>query len=128
MKTLLGITRKPDLVVHRDGMIEIKSRLVKQLAMREGDIIDVMVDKGEFYLFVRIHNDDVVGNHCGRVRSSNKYKYFSHNFRAQSRKLADAIIEAAGWTEDKPLRLAAGECEAFDEIGLAAPLITKRPL
>ena len=128
MKTLLGITRRPDLVVRRDGFIEIRARIVKQLAMREGDVIDVMVNKGEFLLFVRLQNEDAVGNHGGRVRSSHKCRYFSHNFRTWSKRLAEAIIEAAGWTGDKPLRLAAGECVAMEEIGLAVPLITKRPL
>lgn len=128
MKSLLGITRRPDITFGKDGRISITSRVAKLLVMEEGDVIDIMQNKGEYLLYVRLKADEVVGRNEGVVHSSHKRKCFSHHFRASSRKLADAMRDAAGWTDDEPLRLSVGECDAFETIGLAVPIITRRPL
>ena len=53
MQTALMCPRKPDIVFHRSGQINIAARLAKMLSLRQGDVIDIAhCCDGETYIYV----------------------------------------------------------------------------
>ncbi len=67
MVSVLGErTRKADIKVRRNGRIDISARVVRMLGIRPGDVVDLAVDDGEYYLYVRRrHSEGVHGRHEG---------------------------------------------------------------
>jgi hypothetical protein len=122
MESILGNTRKPDLSFFRDGHIDITARVAKGINIEEGDIIDILKDNRELYLYVKTKNKDVVGLHTGRCRST-KHKMGCRNFRVNSKRLCDAIFERCGNPER--VQLAAGESFEMPNVGFVVPLITR---
>lgn len=121
MESLLGNSRKPDISFFRDGHIDITARVAKSLSLSDGDIIDILRDGREFYLYVKTRSSDVVGQHTGRCRPTRPNSY--RNFRINCKKLADAILAECNETE--VVRLAAGESIEIPNIGVVIPLITR---
>ena len=122
MESILGNTRKPDLSFFRDGHIDITARVAKGINIEEGDVIDILKDNRELYLYVKTKNKDVVGLHTGRCRST-KPKMGCRNFRVNCKQLCDAIFEICGNPEG--VQLAAGESFEMPNVGLVVPLITR---
>ena len=54
MQTALVCQRKPDIVFHRSGQINIAARLAKMLSLQQGDVINIAHDSGdgETYIYV----------------------------------------------------------------------------
>lgn len=92
-RSILGNTRLPDISFHSSGKIDITSRIVKALGMEAGDIIDIMVDKSEYYLYVSAHASEVCGRHEAQCYPS---KRNALHFRTYSRRLTSAILRLAG--------------------------------
>ena len=127
MISLLRITRRPDVTFCQDGRIDITARIARMLSMEDGDVIDVGLEKGEYFIYVKLKASNAIGKHEACVHRTNKGKLRSNNYRAYSKTLAQAI-RCASKCEEGSARLAAGDCVEIDGIGKAVPLITRRLL
>ena len=108
MQSILGNTRRTDITFHADGRIDISARLVKELSIRKGDVIDVLTDGLEYYLYVKLHAP-VAGRHeaaCFPTHSR------SRHFRAWSKRLCQAMLpggkDHASLPAGDPVTLPAG--------------------
>lgn len=104
IKSILGNTRRADISFHSSGKIDISSRIVKALGMVDGDVIDIMAGKGEFYLYVSLHASDICGRHEAQCHSSMRG---CRHFRTWCRRLCSAILSECGGA--KRVGFAAGE-------------------
>ena len=119
MKSILGITRKPDVTFYKNGRIDISSRVVKCLKIGKGDVIDIATHEGEFYLFIKHKAKDLRGTHEAHCYRSSKYGF---NFRAYSKKLCLAMLREC---QTEKAKIPVGEAIDLPEIGIAVPLITR---
>lgn len=121
MKSLLGNTRKPDIIFNSSGRIDISVRCARPLKLEKGDVIDVTEsESGEYYLYVKFRASIKNGKHEASVFPSNKK---GHHFRTSSRKLCNAILKICGETER--VRLCIGEPVENSQFGTLLPLIIK---
>ncbi len=95
IQSILGNTRRADISFSKTGKIDITARIVKALGIERGDIIDIMVGGGEYYLYVSAHASQICGRHEAQCYPS---KRGGHHFRAYSRRLCAAILKIAGIT------------------------------
>lgn len=119
MESILGNTRKADIVFYASGRIDITSHIATQLRLSRGDVLNIMYDeKGELYLYVkyRIPNN----RHEACVFPSNRK---GNHFRASSKRLCAAVLKASG-VADKA-RLCVGEPQESQYHGTLLPIITK---
>ena len=92
IRILGNSTRKSDINFYRNGRIDITARLGKILSIKQGDVIDLLTDKGEYYIYVRHRSKDIgLGRYEGQCCPTSKAKK-CHNFRAYSKKLCDAML------------------------------------
>lgn len=123
MQSILGNTRKTDITFHANGRIDISARVVKALSIQEGDVLDIMADEGEYYLYVRFHAP-VVGRHEATCFPTNPR---SNHFRAWSSRLCRFMLEQSGSVADSvPLGL--GMPVILPCLGIALPIICKHIL
>ncbi|MDO4929621.1 MAG: hypothetical protein Q4E59_00650 [Bacteroidales bacterium] len=95
MQSLLGHnTRKPDIIFSASGRIDISARVARFLGLQRGDVLDVAVDSGEYYLYVS-HRAPTVGRFEAVVYPTNQK---GRHFRAASKRLCAAILRACGTT------------------------------
>lgn len=112
--SILGNTRRADISFHPSGKIDITSRITNALGMVDGDVIDIMKCKGEFYLYVSVRASDICGRHEAQCFPS---KRGGRHFRTWCRRLCSAILSECSPPRsdslpcNKPARvcLAAGE-------------------
>ncbi|MEG2599861.1 MAG: hypothetical protein RSA66_10360 [Muribaculaceae bacterium] len=119
MTSILGNTRKADITFYSSGRIDITAHLAKLLALHYGDVIDIMIEHAEYYLYVK-HRAPTVGRHDATVYPSNAK---GNNYRACSKKLCSAILyqcEAKG-----QVKLCAGTPDESHLYGIVVPIITK---
>lgn len=120
MQSILGDTRKADIIFHSSGCIDISARVAKDLDLSRRDVIDIMDCGSEFYLYVKLRAP--LGRHEAMVFRSNKK---GRHFRVWSQRLCRAILRECSVQEDK-VELCAGEPTVLvnsEKIGL--PIITK---
>jgi anaerobic selenocysteine-containing dehydrogenase len=86
-------------VFHSSGRIDITARVAKSLGLQHGDIVDIMHDRGEWYLYIKYHAP-VYGRHEGMAYRSNAR---GNHFRVWSKALCNAILK---------------ECQASDKVKL----------
>lgn len=122
MKSLNENTRKPDITFHASGKIDITSSVVLHLKLSAGDVIDILTNGEEFYLYVK-HREPMVGMHKGTIRLSGRYGRFC---RAWSVRLCRVILEECKVND--VARLSVGEMITDDKYGNMLPIITKHPL
>lgn len=122
MQSLLGNTRKADIIFYSSGRIDITARVVKALDLQPGDVIDVMCGKGEFYLY-RKYPAPTVGRHEGTAFPTNRK---GNHFRVQSKALCAAILQECG-VSDKA-KLCVGASVSITDQKNALPIITKNVL
>lgn len=103
MRSLLGISRRPDVTFYADGHIDITARVAQRLRLMPGDVIDVAVDEVECCLYVRLRANEADGRHEARVYPT---KPRSRNYRAHSKRLCTKMLAK---TDMEVLRLPAGE-------------------
>ncbi|MFR9542868.1 MAG: hypothetical protein SNH27_12530 [Rikenellaceae bacterium] len=120
MQSILGNSRKADITFRANGRIDISAGVAKHLQLCRGDAIDVLVDRGEFYLYVKSRS--VRGRHNARVFPTNKR---GNHFRSSSCKLCLAILKECGVT--KRADLCVGE-PVESHYGTLIPIITKHVL
>ena len=92
-RSILGNTRRADISFYSSGKIDITSRIANALGMVDGDVIDIMMWKGEFYLYVSLHASDICGRHEAQCFPS---KRVGRQFRTWCRRLCSAIISECG--------------------------------
>lgn len=122
MQSILGNTRKPDILFHASGRIDIAAHVARTIGLRQGDVIDIMTDDGECLLYVK-HRAPVVGRHEGRAFRTNAC---GNHFRAWSKTLCKAMLDqcrAAG-----KARLCVGTPVSLQAYGTAMPIITKNSI
>lgn len=90
MTSILGTTRRHDIVFHANGRIDIGSRVAAALELRDGDSIDIMTSESEFFLFVASRGAETDGKFEATCRPS---KSGSRHFRAWSRHLSMAVLK-----------------------------------
>lgn len=121
MQSILGNTRKADIVFSSSGRIDIAASVAKHLHLQSGDALNVMHEQGEFYLYVK--HRAAFGRFEATAYQTNKR---GQHFRASSKRLCSAILYECG-VRDKA-RLCIGEPLETVAYGTLLPIITKKPL
>lgn len=83
------------MTFNANGRIDITARVARIIGISTGDVIDVAVEGGEYYLYVVRKAEHCVGRHEGRCYPT---KHGSHNFRAYSKRLCQAVMRLSGAT------------------------------
>lgn len=98
MKSLLGKVRRPDVIFRDDGHFDLTARVVRELNIGPGDVVDVLNDGCEYYLYVRCHASQTSGGRFeAQVFPSNR-KGGKH-YRGSSARLCKAILSISGATK-----------------------------
>ncbi len=118
MQSILGNSRKADITFYSSGRIDITSHVAKLLHLQPGDVLDIMSDTGELYLYVRFRS--ACGRHKACVFPSNRH---GKHFRASSKALCSAVFAASEATDKA--RLCVGDPVESSFHGTMLPLITK---
>ena len=98
MTFLNKVTRRPDVVFHASGRIDLKRRAALALGVAEGDVINVAAEDGRFYLCISSKAGGVAGCHRATCRPATAG---GRCFRAHSRSLCSAVIKAMGDDAEK---------------------------
>ncbi len=122
MTSILGNTRKADLIFSSSGCINITARIAKHLHLKRGDVIDVLLDQGEFYLYVKCRAT-MNGQYGAAVYPTNRK---GNHFRCSSKKLCNAILHECKIANEA--RLCIGEPFEHQHYGTLIPIITKHVL
>ena len=108
MRSILGNSRKSDLTFWRDGHIDIRSRVSRELQLKAGDVIDIAIGEGfdhECYLYARKRGTQTTGRHEGLCRAVNGPG--SRYLRANSRQLTQFVLQRLG--EKEQAKVTCGE-------------------
>lgn len=122
MKSILGNTRKADIIFNASGKIDITARVAKTLELQPGDVVDIMHSNEEFYLYIK-HHAPVDGRHDGTAIQTNQR---GNHFRVQSKALCTAILQEC--KADKKVKLRVGETVALADGEKAISIITRNIL
>lgn len=107
MTSIIGsTTRRPDLTVSRSGHIDISARIVKELGLHSGDVVDIDVTGSEFYFYVRIRN--AVGSHYAKCFPTRRHSQGGH-MRCYCRQLARCLLEMSGLNNVSTARFPCGD-------------------
>lgn len=107
MKSLLGITRRSDVIFRADGHFDLTARVVRALNISPGDVVDVLSDGCEYYLYVAHH---VENGACGRYEAQvfpSKPGGNSLHFRGSSSRLCRSILSVCN--SNNKVALACGD-------------------
>lgn len=123
MKSLLGNrTRRADITFYKSGRIDITSRIAKQIGLRDGDVIDIGYENGEYFLYCAAKAENLIGRHEAQCHSTHKGRLHpSNNLRANSKRITDVMLRVARATECA--RIWAGEYCELDQIGKSVIII-----
>lgn len=122
MQSILGNTRKMDIVFHRSGRIDIAAHVAKILSLQSGDVIDILTSDCEAFLYVR-HRSPTIGRHEGMVYPSNKK---GNHFRTSSKALCRYMLCRCGGNESVSLHV--GKAIKDNYKGVLLPIILRRCL
>ncbi|MGN0032449.1 MAG: hypothetical protein ACI358_01515 [Candidatus Limimorpha sp.] len=123
MKSILGNTRRADITFSSYGRIGISSRVSKSLDLQAGDVIDIMEDCYETYLYVKHRASSVVGRHEATVFQSNRR---GRHYVASSVLLCRYILSKC--RTDGFVRLCCGIPVTIEPYGKAIPIIVRNIL
>lgn len=93
MKSILPNSRKHDISFHPSGKIDISAHIARSLSLAPGDVIDIVQESGEWYLYVKLRSGHYVGRHDGRVWATARGK---GTFRTCSKAITNAVLTATG--------------------------------
>jgi hypothetical protein len=119
MESILGNSRKSDISFYANGEISISAHLAKSLSLANGDVIDLMKDNDEIYIYVK-HRCPEYGKHQARVYRTNAK---GNHFRCSSIKLCRFILAECNATDSVYLPI--GSAINLTPYGIAFPIITK---
>lgn len=95
MKSLLGITRRSDVIFRADGHFDLTARVVRALDISPGDVVDVLSDGCEYYLYVACRSKNAAcGSYEAHVYPS-KAKGGGLHFRGSSSRLCKAMLSVS---------------------------------
>lgn len=94
MKSLLGITRRSDVIFRADGHFDLTARVVRALDISPGDVVDVLSDGCEYYLYVACPAKVANGGRFEAQVFPSKRKGGGLHFRGSSSRLCKAILSA----------------------------------
>lgn len=119
MISLLGRSRRHDIIVRRTGMIDITARVARILQLAPGDSIDILVDNNEYYLTVVHH----ASGGCGCFRAVARPTKKGKHFRVHSTVISRALLAAV----ENPIvaRLAVGQPIRDQQQRVLIPIITR---
>ena len=123
MITLLRNTRRPDISFYRNGRIDITARTAKLIGIKDGDVIDIAVDNGEYYVYVRHKAECVIGRHEAQCYRTNRRSVICNNLRAHSIRLCAMILSIHN--DANAVRLPVGEPQQHAELGCVLPIIVR---
>lgn len=123
MVSLINIQHKPDIKFYDSGKIDISARIVHLLSLHKGDVIDIMTDGYEMYLYVRRRKESIIGNYSCVCNFTNP-KGCTGSIRVQSKPLVAKIKEYVGRKDEKVLRFACGKKVIHENITYI-PIITR---
>lgn len=119
--------RRVDIRFHSDGRIDINANVAKQLALKNGDVINIRQQGGEFYIYIYYQANTYIGKYDATVYATNKNLNKSNNFRAYSKRLCRMMFSECRCSS-KTLSLFAGSSVVLPQIALAVPVITLNPI
>lgn len=93
MKSILPNSRKHDISFHASGKINISAHIARKLSLAPGDVIDIVQEAGEWYLYVKLRSGAYAGRHDGRVWATSHGK---GTFRTCSKAITNAVLTASG--------------------------------
>lgn len=102
------MTRRHDLTFYRSGRIDIMSRVARLLGLEQGDVVDIIVDGMEYYLYVAHKGKNLTGRYEAQVYATNGGRT-CHNFRCHSQRLTRAVLRHH--PGESVVRLYAGRAE-----------------
>lgn len=120
MHSIIGNTRRTDIVFHKSGRIDISALVAKEIGLKNGDVIDIMVDGVEWYIYIK-HHSSSIGRHRAAAFATNVR---GKNFRVWSKTLCNAVLKECNATDMVKLYTGMPKHFAF---GIAIPIITKNP-
>lgn len=95
MKSILPNSRKHDISFHSSGKIDISAHIARSLSLAPGDVIDIVCESGELYLYVKLRAANYAGRHDGRVWATAHGKG-NGTFRTWSKAMTTAVLKFAG--------------------------------
>lgn len=99
MKSLLGRVRRSDVIFRANGHFDLTARVVSALNISPGDVVDILSDGCEYYLYVAFHSDlTSCGRYEARVYPSNR-KGGGRHYRGSSARLCKAVLNACNATD-----------------------------
>jgi bifunctional DNA-binding transcriptional regulator/antitoxin component of YhaV-PrlF toxin-antitoxin module len=96
------------------------------LGLKKGDVVDIAVDGGEYYLYKKYDSSAVNGRHEGKLCYVNQGIRRNGHLRTFSVTLCKAMLSLTK-CEDS-VRLPMGSAAEYGQIGLAAPIVTRNIL
>lgn len=91
MKSLLPNSRRADVAFYRGGKITLSSHVVHILGISAGDVIDVLYDGSDYFLYVSHHATDIQG--LRYEATCYKAKRGGSSLRANSTRLCATILK-----------------------------------
>lgn len=95
MKSLLGIVRRADVTFRAGGHFDITARVVRALGIVPGDVVDVLSDGYEYYLYVAYSPGIVPSGRYEAQVFPSKPKGNGLHFRGSSSRLCRAMLDAS---------------------------------
>lgn len=94
MKSILPNSRKHDISFHPSGKIDISAHIARSLSLTPGDVIDIVCESGELYLYVKLR----AGNYAGRQFDGRVWAtaHGKGTFRTWSKAMTTAVLRGAG--------------------------------
>ena len=120
MESVLITTRKHDVVFHRNGQIDLGKRIVHELDLHAGDIIDILYGDREHYLYCKRRHTDITGTHHAQCHPAHR----GRALRVFSVQLTNHVFSIFNTPQQQTIRLATGALTKTDS-GQALPLILK---
>lgn len=121
MKSLLGITRRSDIIFRANGQFDLTARVVRALDISPGDVVDVLNDGCEYYLYVA-HRFKAPP--CGRFEAQvHPTNGRGLHYRGSSMRLCRPMLEACNAIEKA--MLPCGEVITDSQGRLLLPIIVR---
>lgn len=95
MKSLLGITRRSDVIFRADGHFDLTARVVRALDISPGDVVDVLSDGCEYYLYVACHVENTSHSRYEAQVFPSKPRGGGLHFRGSSSRLCRAMLSVS---------------------------------
>ncbi len=123
MRSLLGTVRRSDIIFRANGRFDLTARVVRALNISPGDVVDVLIDGCEYYLYVACHAENAS---CGRFEAQvfpSKPKANGMHFRGSSSRLCKFMLTACNAIEKA--MLPCGEVITDSQGRLLLPIIVR---